>query len=741
MAWNSTKTSESPTSSCPSGSPSPGDSFGSVDLPSSLSNGGSTADPLICTYPLCCGHCGKLEDLRRGRNTDSDSDLSDHRMTVPDASLAEQITFEGSSCFTCAKEIFLATDWIDGGKDRHDTPLHYAARSGNLRMLFHLICQLGDLYGHEWTVLVVRKLNVHGETALHEAVRLGTSSMCMVGMLMWVDPHLALHHAAHLPGSTSPLYLAVSLGHKDMAEMLHNKSGGNLSYSGPRGQNALHAAAHRPNGMIEMLLAWNKDLSEHKDKNDSTPLHYVVSEQSEASTNISIRDELEKHAILCVLDANPFAAYQHDKNGLLPVHVAALMDRKVAILILLERCGGCIALPDKKGRSFLHIAVRNKVYRIVKYSCQEEVFEPILNARDNDGNTALHLAVEVEDLHIFCYLLRNPKVLLNVRNNKDQTPLDLARNKTLTDFSYVLNPENAIYKTLRDVGARHGSFFQDHVQHLCIQNQLSNLKDEDNKSEEVDDLKKHKKKEGEENQSEEVDEFEKHTQKKDKKKKEAKRKKKEYEKKKDADRKKKEDEEKKDSDQLTDSTRTLGLGSVLITTMTFGATFTVPAAVKAGNSSNGGTARLFSTWHFNGFLAVNMFAFLFSLIATVGLMFSGMSMVKLQVRRNYFRLSVLSAWISLTYLTVAFGLGVRTVLAPVGAMVSNLILFLTSLPLIYLNLDFISEMGLTYRPLSVRRGHKFVCRLFIPHIVGRGLIQFWPYIYIFLWAAATKSVP
>lgn len=451
---------------------------------------------------------------------------------------------------------------------------------------------------------------------------------------------------------------------------------------------------------------------------------------------------MEKDATWCVLDANPSAAYQHDKNGLLPVHVAALMHRKVAILILLERCGGCLALPDKQGRSFLHIAVQSEAYGIVRYACQEPVFGPILNARDNDGNTALHLAVEVEDLLIVCYLLRNPKVLLNVRNNKDQTPLDLARNKThLTDFSYGLNPENAIYETLRDVGARHGSFWSDHVQQLCIQNQLSNLKGEENQSEEVDDFEMHKKKKDEENQSEEVDELEKHTEKKDKKKKEANRKKKEYEKKKEVNRKKKEEEEKKDSDQMNDSTRTLGIGSVLITTMTFGATFTVPAAVKSGDHGSGGTARLFSTWYFNGFMLVNTFAFVFSLIATVCLMFSGMSMVKLEFRRSYFKTAVRSALMSLTYLPVAFGLAVRVVLAPIGGFLSNVILFLTFLPLIFLNLDFIKETRLTYQPLSVRRGHKFVCRLLIPRIVGRGLLQFWPYIYIFSLAAATKSVP
>ncbi|EMS52913.1 hypothetical protein TRIUR3_32531 [Triticum urartu] len=104
--------------------------------------------------------------VRRDWNIDSDG--SDHRMTELNlqGSLAAQIAFEGNSCFRCVKLVFEATKWEGDG----DTPLHYAARSGNLRMLFHLVCQLGEEYGHKGVELLLRKLNVHGETALHEAI-------------------------------------------------------------------------------------------------------------------------------------------------------------------------------------------------------------------------------------------------------------------------------------------------------------------------------------------------------------------------------------------------------------------------------------------------------------------------------------------------------------------------------------------------------------------------------------------
>jgi len=46
---------------------------------------------------------------------------------------------------------------------------------------------------------------------------------------------------------------------------------------------------------------------------------------------------------------------------------------------------------------------------------------------DNDGNTALHLAVKAGNLQMFCPLLANPQVNLNLPNNRGETPLDIAQ--------------------------------------------------------------------------------------------------------------------------------------------------------------------------------------------------------------------------------------------------------------------------------------------------------------------------
>lgn len=112
-----------------------------------------------------------------------------------------------------------------------------------LSRLIHLARADG---GHARVTDVLRKQNKKGETALHEALRLANKKTMkeMVKKLMEVDPELAcIPHC----DATSPLYLAVSLGHDDIAVFLHSENE-KLSYSGPYGQNVLHVAVLRGKG-------------------------------------------------------------------------------------------------------------------------------------------------------------------------------------------------------------------------------------------------------------------------------------------------------------------------------------------------------------------------------------------------------------------------------------------------------------------------------------------------------------
>ncbi|XP_047050426.1 E3 ubiquitin-protein ligase mib1-like [Lolium rigidum] len=149
----------------------------------------------------------------------------------------------------------------DGDRDllftknhKGDTPLHCACRAGNYEMVSRLIELAAD---RKFELL--REVNHRQETALHEAVRLEDGKALghkerglldartikgkqeMVKLLMDADTQLANFPA----GGISPMYLAILLGKDTIAIILYVKSCGNLSYSGPDGQNALHVAVLR----------------------------------------------------------------------------------------------------------------------------------------------------------------------------------------------------------------------------------------------------------------------------------------------------------------------------------------------------------------------------------------------------------------------------------------------------------------------------------------------------------------
>ena len=138
-----------------------------------------------------------------------------------------------------------------------DTPLHCAARAGKSQMVSHLIVLATAANIVEG---LVRQENNSNETILHVAVRNGSHRL--VQDLLATDPKLACFPQE----GTSPLYLAILLEHNTIAQTLYEKSENNvLSYSGPNGQNALHAAVLRDPGtyLLEAYIYFFSGTSIH----------------------------------------------------------------------------------------------------------------------------------------------------------------------------------------------------------------------------------------------------------------------------------------------------------------------------------------------------------------------------------------------------------------------------------------------------------------------------------------------
>ncbi|CAN6360922.1 unnamed protein product [Urochloa humidicola] len=596
----------------------------------------------------------------------------------PTAPLLDGVTVDGDTALhvlaTCGDgDNFLRSVNIAYRKARYllvaqnrngDTPLHCAARTGRPKMVARLVALASsEASSGERLKEVVRKENGRKETALHEAVRLGSKHI--VEILMAADLELA---GFPREGGASPLYLAVLLERLDIAQSLYDMSDGNLSYSGPNGQNALHAAVLRDQEMTKMLLRWNIGLTTQGDQNGSTPLHFATSVLRPKDVQYWIhrpwihRIWYPGMPFKQVLQANLAPMYQSDDNGLFPVHIAACIGSNKAVVKFLDKCPNIAGLRDVKGRTFLHIAVENKRWHVVSHVCKTPSLSWIWNMQDNDGNTALHLPVKLGIQDIFSLLLENLEVNINIINYNGETPLDLSDSKIRDGSFCSWNPRFLINSALKYCDARHGNRRMDHFEEQYIQP---------------------------------LDEV-------------------------------------KESEKLTSSTQTLGLGSVLMATVAFGASFTLP-----GDYSDNGMPNLSGRYVFDAFIAANSLAFACAGLATINLMYSGTAIVDVPLRIWHFDIAMFFAFGSVTSLGTAFALGLYVTLAPVAYMTAVAICVVASIVSLCGFMDPLRGRAVA-RALYARMGNQALV-IFARIIILRGAMVYWPLVTSFISAAISAK--
>ncbi|KAF3338302.1 Ankyrin repeat-containing protein [Carex littledalei] len=238
---------------------------------------------------------------------------------------------------------------------------------------------------------LLRQKNCLGETALHEAARHGHGAV--VSTLMAEDLELA---GLVNNDSVSPLYLATARGSLHMvqnmvAKMLNHEITPAF-YSGPKQQTALHAAVLQdPELTGEVVQLYPEPLGKGTDETRRT-LHLVASTGNHKIAKL-------------LLDKDRSLAYIKDSDGSFPVHAAVRMGHVKMIVLLLQRCPDSGQLLDGNGRNFLHIAMEAKnsyiIFKLLKKSKKKlsnshwkKMFNKMLNTMDNNGDTPIHIAAE-----------------------------------------------------------------------------------------------------------------------------------------------------------------------------------------------------------------------------------------------------------------------------------------------------------------------------------------------------------
>jgi ankyrin repeat protein len=331
---------------------------------------------------------------------------------------------------------------IDGSR-----PVHQAAHNS----------QILQRLGEKGADIKLRDLN--GETALHWAARKGS-----VDSVEWLLANGAVINSTSGLGHT-PLHVATENGHEQVCRILLELGADCEQHTNTTRSTPLHRAVGMGNfAVVEILLDFNAD-PWARNKWKDTPLHVasrmghadIVEKLLHTSAGAATLESVEENArrplheaaaqnnaIICQILLKAGARLDHvDNDGCSPLVLAIQRGHHLTVNVLLEACPS-IATIDPVACPPLHASVKDigLLSRLLDW-------EVDVNAVDNDGNTALHLAAEVSACaSIQLILERKPNLAVISKNY--MTALDVIEENRQPGWEVGA-------ALLRDAGAKNGA--------------------------------------------------------------------------------------------------------------------------------------------------------------------------------------------------------------------------------------------------------------------------------------------
>ncbi|KAJ6314795.1 hypothetical protein OIU78_018305 [Salix suchowensis] len=201
---------------------------------------------------------------------------------------------------------------------------------------------------------------------------------------------------------------------------------------------AIHAAARGGNlTVLKELLSDCTDVLSYRDKQGATILHAAAA-----------RGQVE---VVKDLIASFEIINSTDNLGNTALHIAAYRGQSSVVEALIVASPLLTSSINIAGETFLHMAVsgfQNPAFRrldrqieLMKQLMSGKVFkmEDIINAKNNDGRTALHMAI-IGNVHsdLTKLLMSARSINVNVRDADGMTPLDLLRQRPHSASSDIL---------------------------------------------------------------------------------------------------------------------------------------------------------------------------------------------------------------------------------------------------------------------------------------------------------------
>ncbi|KAL8245151.1 hypothetical protein R6Q59_011409 [Mikania micrantha] len=127
-----------------------------------------------------------------------------------------------------------------------------------------------------------------------------------------------------------------------------------------------------------------------------------------------------------LLDRFNMDVLRHDNEGFCPIHLASNNGHLQVTIELLKRYPDAREFLSKGRQNVLHVAAENGKVNIVQHILKTEWAEFLLNEKDKDGNTPLHLATKNWHPKVVSALTWAPRVDLKQVNHEGLTALEVA---------------------------------------------------------------------------------------------------------------------------------------------------------------------------------------------------------------------------------------------------------------------------------------------------------------------------